>query len=114
MPVRVVLRTRTVRPVGEADRAVALEICARDPLANCYVAARMEEVDLDRSRGALFGYYPQGRLEALCWAAANLIPVECDAQAAAAFADKLRRSQHQFSSIFGPSDQVMGTSEVPQ
>ncbi len=99
------LRSRTVRPVGEAERATALEICARDPLANCYVAARMDEVDLNRTP-VLLGYYPGGRLESLCWATANLIPVECDQAGAAAFAEKLRRAQSHFSSIFGPADQV--------
>lgn len=97
---------RTVRPVGEADRSAALELCARDPLANCYVAARIGEVDLDRSRGALLGHYPQGRLDALCWATANVIPVECGPEAAAAFAERLKRQQHQFSSVFGPALQV--------
>ena len=99
------LRSRTVRPVGEADRAAALEVCARDPLSNCYVAARMDEVDLDRTP-VLLGYYPGGRLESLCWATANLIPVECDEAGAVAFAEKLRRAQQHFSSIFGPADQV--------
>ncbi|MBW3084484.1 Mycothiol acetyltransferase [Austwickia sp. TVS 96-490-7B] len=98
--------SKVVRPVGEADRVAALEICAQDPVANCYVAARMDEVDLDRTRGALWGYYPEGRLSALSWSTANLIPVGCDAQAAAAFADRWRRHQHQFSSIFGPAEQV--------
>lgn len=97
---------RSVRAVGEADRAAALEVCARDPLANCYVAARIAEVDLDRSRGSLLGHYRAGRLESLCWATANVIPVECGPEAAAAFAERLRRQQHQFSSIFGPAVQV--------
>lgn len=96
---------RAVRYVGEADRAAALNLCARDPLANCYVAARIGEVDLDRSR-SLLGHYPGGRLESLCWVTANVIPVECDPDAAAAFAERLRRVQHQFSSIFGPALQV--------
>lgn len=96
---------RAVRYVGEADRAAALGVCARDPLANCYVAARIGEVDLDRSR-SLLGHYPNGRLQALCWVTANVIPVECGAQAAGAFAERLRRAQHQYSSIFGPAAQV--------
>ncbi|MCO5310814.1 MAG: GNAT family N-acetyltransferase [Austwickia sp.] len=96
---------RGVRAVGEADRAAALDLCARDPLANCYVAARIAEVDLDRSR-SLLGHYRGGRLEALCWATANVIPVECGPDAARAFAERLRRQQHQFSSIFGPALQV--------
>jgi uncharacterized protein len=96
---------RVVRYVGEADRAAALDLCARDPLANCYVAARIGEVDLDRSR-SLLGHYPGGRLESLCWVTANVIPVECGPDAATAFADRLRRVQHQYSSIFGPALQV--------
>lgn len=96
---------RAVRSVGEADRAAALELCQRDPLANCYVAARITEVDLDRSR-SLLGHYRGGRLDSLCWATANVIPVECGPDAASAFAERLRRQQHQFSSIFGPALQV--------
>lgn len=96
---------RLVRAVGEADRSAALELCALDPLANCYVAARIGEVDLDRSR-SLLGYYPAGRLEALCWATANVIPVQCGEDAATAFAERLRRQQHMYSSIFGPALQV--------
>lgn len=97
---------RAVRPVGEADRAAALAICARNPVANCYVAARIAEVDLDRARGSLLGHYRSGRLESLCWATANVIPVECSPEAAKAFGERLRRQQRQFSSIFGPALQV--------
>ena len=70
------LRSRTVRPVGEADRAAALEVCARDPLSNCYVAARMDEVDLDRTP-VLLGYYPGGRLESLNLRPRRLEIVSC-------------------------------------
>lgn len=98
--------SKDVRVLGNTDRARALEICGRDPAAGVYVAARIGETDLDRSRGVLLGYAPTGDVQALCWASANFVPVGCDEAAALAFASRLRRSQAQCSSIFGPAMQV--------
>lgn len=98
--------TREVRSLRPHERAEALELCARDPAANVYVAARLLESDLSRSRWPLLAYCPGDRIEALCWQSANIVPVECHAAAAAAFAARMRRQQSQFSSIFGPHDQV--------
>lgn len=97
---------RRVRVLGNADRERALELCARTPAAGVYVAARIGEVDLDRAGDVLLGYAPRGEVEALCWASANVVPVECDQAAAEAFAQRLRRQQSRYSSIFGPSMQV--------
>lgn len=99
--------TREVRALRPHERAAAMALCARDPAAYVYVAARLAETDLHRSRGGpLLAYCPNGRPEALCWQAANLVPVECDVAAAAAFAAKVRRQQNQFSSVFGMDAQV--------
>ncbi|GAB94700.1 hypothetical protein BJY21_000528 [Kineosphaera limosa] len=98
--------TREVRALRPHERAQALALCARDPAAYVYVAARLAETDLHRTRGPLLAYCPEGRIEALCWQSANLVPVECDAAAAAAFAAKVRRQQSQFSSVFGMDAQV--------
>ncbi len=98
--------TREVRALRPHERELAQQLCARDPIAYVYVAARLAEIDLRRSRGPLLAYCPRGEPEALCWQAANLVPVECDAAAAAAFAGRLRRQQAQFSSIFGMDAQV--------
>ena len=97
---------REVRPLTAADRDIALELCARDPARNVYVAARILESDLDSARGSLAAYCPAGPVQALCWMTANLVPVECDAAAAVAFAGRVRRHGSQYSSIFGPADQV--------
>ncbi|WP_168583633.1 GNAT family N-acetyltransferase [Gephyromycinifex aptenodytis] len=106
--------TREVRTLGTADREAALELCALDPAAGVYVAARIGEVNLEQARGALLGYFPQGRLSALCWASANIVPVNCDEQAAEAFARQLRRHQHRYSSIFGPQRAVEAMWRVLQ
>jgi uncharacterized protein len=104
-----VLRTKSsVRALTTADRDQALEVCARDTRTNVFVAARILEGALTTSPGALLGYTEESRhLQAICWASANLVPVECDAQALAAFASKLRRWRRQCSSVFGPADMVL-------
>ncbi len=97
-----------VRPLGTAQRDLALRLCERDPIANVYVAARILEVDLDRARGALLGYYPPttDRLASLCWRSANVVPVECAQDACAAFGQALRDHETRSSSIFGPTQSV--------
>ncbi len=103
------IRTRgQVRPVGSAQRDVALRLCESDPVANVYVAARILEVELDRTRGALLGYYPQetDRLAGLCWRSANVVPVQCGPQACEAFGWALRDHEPRCSSIFGPTQPV--------
>lgn len=97
-----------VRPLGSALRDEALRLCGRNPTANVYVAARILEIDLDRSRGALLGYFPPDtdRPAALCWRSANVVPVECDATASEAFARSLTDHESRCSSIFGPTQAV--------
>jgi predicted GNAT family acetyltransferase len=103
-----VLRTHSpVRALTMADRDQALEFCARDIRTNVFVAARILDGGLATSPGALLGYADGARLEAICWASANLVPVGCDAAAISAFAAKMRRWRHHCSSVFGPSDMVL-------
>lgn len=102
------LRTQSpVRALTTADRDQALEVCARDTRSNVFVAARILEGALATSPGALLGYAEGSGLEAICWASANLVPVQCDVHALAAFATKLRRWRRQCSSVFGPADMVL-------
>ncbi len=97
---------RAVRTLGEADRGRALEVCARRPAVGVYVAARLAEGDLDRTRGSLLGYAPEDGIEAICWVSANIVPVGCDEAAAVAFAGQLRRHRSRVSSIFGQAMEV--------
>ena len=102
------LRTQSpVRALTTADRDQALEVCARDTRTNVFVAARILEGVLATSPGAMLGYAEGAGLTAICWASANLVPVECDDQALAAFATKLRRWRRQCSSVFGPAAMVL-------
>lgn len=102
------LRTHSpVRALMPADRDRALEVCARDPAANVFVAARLLEGALQSMPGTLLGFTDGDELRALCWASANVVPVECDEEALDAFAGKLRRHRRRCSSIFGPAEQVL-------
>jgi hypothetical protein len=95
-----------VRALGMQDVEDALEVCAQDPVTNVFVAARIVESGLAGTRGPLFGYDAGGE-RALCWCAANVVPVEASSRALAALAGKVARRRTWASSVFGPADQVL-------
>jgi predicted GNAT family acetyltransferase len=105
-----VLRTHPVRVLDDRDRDAALALVARDPVANVLVASRLHAVGADPRRlGAeLWGYVEDGELTSLCYAGANLVPVEATPAAASAFAARARRLGRQCASIVGPHDAVQG------
>ena len=103
------LRSReAVRLLDDRDLDAALDVAGRDPVANCYVASRLEAVGCDPRRlGAeLWGYHDDGRLVSLCYAGGNLWPVEATPDAAVQFAERARRAGRHCSSIVGCSDAV--------
>jgi len=89
----------------DRDRAAALEICAQDPVANVFVESRIRAFGVDPGRlGAqLWGFEQAGRLVSLCYAGANLVPVQATSEAVAAFADRALRQGRRCSSLVGPS-----------
>lgn len=104
-----VLRTHSpVRALTVADHDDVLAVCARDPRANVFVSARVLEGALVTAPGSVLGFEVGGDLEAVCWAAANLVPVGCDVEATQAFAAKVRKWRRQCASLFGPADMVLG------
>lgn len=104
-----VLRQRLpVRPLSAADHDAALEVCARDRVANAFVAARIVEGSLRTSPGSLLGHWADGELRGLAWVSANVVPVELDVDGVAAVAARITRMRRQCASIFGPSEQVTG------
>ncbi len=102
------LRTSPVRVLSDRDVPEALAVCGRDPVANVFVASRIAAVGLDSWRlGAeVWGHVVDGSIEALCFAGANLVPVQAEDEAARAFASRSRRSGRRCSSIVGPADAV--------
>ncbi len=103
------LRTSSaVRVLGSADRDAALAVCARDPVANAFVASRLlEDRAFAMSAGEVWGFVDRGELVSLCWAGANLVPVEATAPALDGFAARARRAGRRCSSILGPAAAVL-------
>ncbi len=101
------LRTRApVKALTRGDREEALELCARDVAANVFVAARIEETRLDSRGENLLGYREEGRLRSICWASANVVPVETTAESRGAFAERIRRWRRRSASVLGPREAV--------
>lgn len=103
------LRTRTpVRPLSLVDRDEALAVCARDLPAGVFVAARLLEGSRSGSVASVLGHRVDGRLDALCWASANVVPVASTDDSRVAFADRIRRWRGRCASVFGPREEVVG------
>lgn len=98
-------RLSVVRPVAVADEGQVLDLLRRDPVAHCFVAARVSRPD--PWRGDLLAYVEDGRVRSLLYVGANLVPVETSPQARAAFADHLRPRGRRCSSFVGPADEVL-------
>ena len=98
-----------LRLLGREDVDAALDLCARDTVANLFVAARLLAVSREprRQNGEVWGWYEAGDLRSLCWSGANLVPVEATPEAVEAFAQRARRHGRQCSSIVGPAGAVL-------
>jgi predicted GNAT family acetyltransferase len=102
-----------VRVLDDRDLPEARELCAADPVANVFVSNRLEAAGLDpwRLGAEVWGYLDAGRLIALCFAGANLAPVQAgsrDSPVVHAFAERARRQGRRCSSFVGPAESVLG------
>ena len=97
-----------VRTLGPEDLPAALALLQRDPVENLYVASRVRSGGLDRvTLGCpIWGYQRGGELVALLHAGSNMVPVNADDRACAAFA-AFAGYQRFASSIIGPADAAM-------
>lgn len=102
------LRTSPTRVLDARDLDEVRALLARDPVADVFVASRVDACGLDAWRlGAeVWGYGDRGRLESVCYSGANLVPVQARPEAVRAFADRARRQGRRCSSIVGPSAAV--------
>lgn len=95
----------TSRVLEPGDLDAALAVLDRDPVANAFVASRVQVAGLDpwRLGGEMWGWYEDGMLASLCYAGANLVPICATPHAVNAFADRARRAGRRCSSIVGPA-----------
>jgi len=105
---RVRQRSEQARLLDDRDRDAALAICDTDPVANVFVASRIRMLGLDPGRlGAqMWGFEHAGQLTSLCYAGANLVPVEASPVSILAFAERALRQGRRCSSLVGSSEAV--------
>lgn len=101
------LRVGGPRLLDERDRAGVQLVLDADPIASCMVASRVELAGVDSWRlgGELWGM--GSRLEGLCFAGANLVPLRGSRPTLRAFADRARRRGRACSSLVGRAELVL-------
>lgn len=90
--------------LGPADVPEALRCLEQDPVVNVFAEYRTRLTRLD-SRwlgGEVWGWYVENELRSMCHVAANLVPVNCDAQASAAFARRAAQTRSSTATLVGP------------
>jgi len=109
-----VLHTTALRVLRPPDLPEVTELLSRDPVADVFVASRVQAVGLDPTRlgGEMWGHVVDGRLDALCHAGANLVPVQAGPEAVRAFADRARRQGRRCASIVGEETAVSAMWET--
>ncbi|MGH3094781.1 MAG: GNAT family N-acetyltransferase [Streptosporangiales bacterium] len=102
------LRTSPLRTLDERDLSEVRALLQRDPVTDVFAASRVDACGLESWRlGAeVWGYREGGRLASLCYAGANLVPVQATGAAVSAFADRAGRQGRRCSSIVGPRNAV--------
>jgi uncharacterized protein len=102
-----VLRLAGARLLDDRDRAGVRSVLDCDPVAACMVAARVEVAGLDpwRLGGQLWAV--GSRMDGLCFAGANLVPLRGERSALRAFADRARRHGRTCSSLVGRAELVL-------
>ncbi|MET9709352.1 GNAT family N-acetyltransferase [Nocardiopsis alba] len=101
------LRTAPVRILGERHREAVYALLDADPVGNVFVASRLSTTGISGGGGAeVWGHVERGRLTALCYSGANLVPVNAGPAAIRSFADHARWRGRRCSSIVGPVEAV--------
>ncbi|GHD26129.1 GNAT family N-acetyltransferase [Nocardiopsis kunsanensis] len=102
------LRTSPVRILGEHDREAVRALLDTDPVGNVFVTSRLMTTGLGpNSVGTeVWGHVEGGRLTALCYSGANLVPVNAGPSAVRSFADHAKWRGRRCSSIVGPVEAV--------
>jgi uncharacterized protein len=112
-----VLRSAQARVLDADDEGAVRDLLATDPVGSCMLAGRVEtHGTAPAGLGApLWGLHTGRRLDAVCLAGANLIPLARpgnEQEAAAAFADRARRAGRRCSTIVGPAATVLPLWEL--
>jgi uncharacterized protein len=109
MVTRLLSPSAAARVLGPADLEEVLELLARDPVDNVFIASRVASAGLDpwQLGGELWGFHVGGRLTSVCFSGANLVPIAATPESIRAFADRARKQGRRCSSIVGPREAVL-------
>jgi len=101
-------RREGVHVLGPADVPAALRCLEHDPVVNVFAEYRTRLTRLDPQwlGGEVWGWYAGGELRSMCHVAANLVPVNCDEEAAAAFARRAAQTRSSSATLVGPRSAV--------
>jgi len=101
--------TGTVRLLAGADAPELRQLLRSDPVSYAMVAERTAVTGVGAVLGAeVWGWYPDGEMVAALYLGANVVPINADAEAVAAFGRRARMTPRRCSSIVGPSAAVIG------
>ena len=102
------LRSTSLRVLEQRDLEEVQALLRRNPVEDVFVASRVEACGVDpwRLGAELWGYGERGELESVCYAGANLVPVQASLAAARAYAERARRQGRRCSSVVGPAPVV--------
>ena len=102
------LRSTSTRLLDDRDLPAVQELLSRNPIADVFVASRVEACGLDpwRLGAEVWGHVEDGRLTSICYSGANLWPVAAGPTSARLFAERARRQGRRCSSIVGVAESV--------
>ncbi len=102
-------RPGTVRVLNRKDLPAAIRVLSTNPIENVMVAARVRAAGLDQSSLGcpIWGFERDGVLRALCHVGSNMVPVNADAEAVAAWVE-FAGPKRPCASIIGPSTVALG------
>ena len=97
-----------VRILDRGDLPAAMRVLATNPVENVFVSSRVHSAGLEAGNLGcpVWGFERDGALRSLCHAGANLVPVNADADAIAAWAE-FAGPERMCYSIVGPAQAAM-------
>jgi predicted GNAT family acetyltransferase len=109
MMTRLLSPSATARVLGPAELGEVLDLLAREPVDNVFIASRVAAAGLDpwQLGGEVWGFHSGGRLTSMCFSGANLVPIAASPESVRAFADRARKQGRRCSSIVGPRTPVL-------
>jgi uncharacterized protein len=102
-------RPGNVRVLNRKDLPAAIRVLSINPIENVMVAARVRAAGLEQSSLGcpIWGFERDGVLRALCHVGSNMVPVNADADAVAAWVE-FAGPRRPCASIIGPSTVALG------